>query len=61
MKRTGLIVISEEEVKDAIDRVSLLSSQVGNHRIREDNRKPLDNWLKKLLTEIINDPPTLDK
>ena len=57
MKRSGLLVISEEEVVEALDKVSLLTSQIGCQRIRDMHRKPLEKWLKKLLKEIITDPP----
>lgn len=61
MKRSGLIVVSEEEVLEAKDKVSLLTSQIGCQRIRDMHRKPLEAWLNKLLTEIITDPPEESK
>lgn len=57
MKRTGLLVISEEEVKQALERVSILSAQIGCARLRNIHKKPLEKWLKGLLEEITTDPP----
>ena len=61
MKRTGLIIISEEEVVKALDRVEILTAQIGNPRIRNMHRRPLDAWLRGLLNEITNDPPAINK
>ena len=57
MKRSGLLVISEEEVLNNLERVKILTAQIGNQRIRDMHRKPLESWLNKLLKEIITDPP----
>ena len=61
MKRTGLIVVSEEEVVNALERVAILTAQIGNPRIRNMHRRPLDAWLRGLLDEITNDPPLVNK
>jgi|11BtaG_2_1085332.scaffolds.fasta_scaffold100230_2 hypothetical protein len=44
--------ITSEQVADALERVSILTSQIGNPRIRKMHKDPLIKFIKSVEQEI---------
>lgn len=46
------MAITKKEISEALEALSILSSQIGNARIREMYRNPLQEFIKKVGKEM---------
>jgi hypothetical protein len=46
------MAITKKEISEALEALSILSSQIGNARIREMHRNPLQEFIKKVEKEM---------